>query len=110
MRSSATSLRRSELGLIAIVISYDGFAARAENIDSKAFRVYYSVEARREMDQAVLECLQQLGTVLQQTPYDEHSYQSVRNLSSPKVLKLVDQIRVEAGEEVRRTIVFVEKA
>ena len=98
-----------DLGLIALVLTYDGFKARAEKSDSKAFRVYYSVEARREMVQAVLECLQLIGTVLIQTPYDQHSNQSLKNLSSTKVLKLIEQIRGDEDEETKRTIVFVQK-
>ena len=99
----------TELGLIALVLSYDGFTARVEKSESRAFRVYYSVEARREMDQAVLECIQLLGAVLAQTPYDENSLESFSKLSSPKVLKLVEQIRGEADGEIKRTIVFVQK-
>ena len=99
----------AELGMIALVLTYNGFKARAERSDSNAFRVYYSVEARREMAQVVLECIQLIGTVLQQTPYDPHSYQSLKDLSSTKVLKLVELIGGDKDEETKRTIVFVKK-
>ena len=61
------------------------------------------------MDQAVMECIQLLGAVLAKTPYDGDSYESLSNLSSSKVLKLVEQISGEADGEIKQTIVFVKK-
>ena len=56
----------------------------------------------------VEECVQVLGNVLAQTPYDDNSLQSLKNLSSPKVLTLVDQIKGDT-DEIKQTIVFVDR-
>ena len=99
----------SDLGLISIILNFPGFKAQAERNCSKALKVFYAAEVRREMDQVMLECLCQVDSVVRKIPHSDGSYQSLRKLSSAKVLHLMEKLKTASQEEEQRAIVFVEK-
>ena len=99
----------TDLGLISLFLNFKGLKAQTEKRCSKALRVYYAAEVRKEMDKVMLELLRDIESVMLRIPYLETSNESLRNFTSPKVLRLMEKLKTEIAGGERRTIVFVEK-
>ena len=101
------------LGLISLQLMLGGLKEMIRRQEQRNESVFYGLITRKTMIQVTKSCFNNIEKMLSQVCYEygKSNLEMLTNLSSRKVLKLTDQLKIgsEEGAIEKRAIVFVEQ-
>ena len=102
-----------DLGLISLQLMLGGLKEMVRRQEQRSDSVFYGILTRKKMINITKNCLAEIEKMSSQICYEygKSNIQLLKNLSSKKVLKLTDQLKISSteGSVEKRAIVFVEK-
>ena len=102
-----------DLGLISLQLMLGGLKEMVRRQEQRSDSVFYGILTRKKMINVTQNCLAEIEKMSSQICYEygKSNIQLLKNLSSKKVLKLTDQLKISSteGSVEKRAIVFVEK-